>query len=282
LGDRRLVILALALSAVTLGFHAKYKRRPDRRDVEQASTELQVAAQWAGRTAPNVEVPLLGGGTFRMSDVVGTKVVVLNFFATWCGPCRQETPELVRFASKADPAVLMVGIDVGETPETVARFAKDLGITYAVGLDVSRVAAESLGISSYPTTVVVGPDGKIDLYETGAVLNADVSLAAPVTQALSRLAKGDVATKDAYLAALAKEPPPLRSSEDVPAPALAGRAKDIADAMPCPCGCTHIVARCGCQTAKKIMTKLKDVKLEGRADVDVMKELDAEFCVKGS
>jgi len=270
MGERRLGAVALALAIATLGFHVRYKVRPERQDVEQASAELATMAQWNGRTAPDVEAPLLGGGGFRLSDVVGKKVVVLNFFATWCGPCRAEIPELLRFAAGAGESVLLVGIDVGETPETVAAFARDRQITYPVAVDGSRAAAEALGVASFPTTVVVGPDGRIVLYETGAITNAEVSLAGPVSAAVRRLSRGETVTKEAYLAALAAEPPPLT-----------GRAKAIADAMPCPCGCSDAVAKCGCQTARKIISKLRDGSFGEKSDADVMRELDREFCVKG-
>ncbi len=282
--DRPLRLLAVAAALALLGLNVAFKERPNREDIEEYSRRFMAQSQWIGRLAPDFQLGLTDGARFSMSEAVGKKVVILNFWATWCGPCRDEMPELSRWAKKrGSDLVLLLGIDVGERPDTVAAFLKEIPVTYPMALDGMRAVAKTYEVASFPTTVVVGADGRVALYEVGAILNAEVALDPAVQSGLARLRQGTPITRQGYLEQLRTEPrrragaPSVRGGKE----RLEGRASAIAEAMPCPCGCEERVASCGCQTAEAIKKRLREGGFGGKSDAEVMRDLDREFCVKG-
>jgi peroxiredoxin len=112
--------------------------------------------------APDFSLPTLEGGTQALSDLRG-HVVVLNFWATWCGPCVKEMPTLANLAAKlADKgvSVLAVSVDVGD-PKRVADFVQGYGWHLPILLDPMAQVADAYAIRVMPTTYVIGPDGNI-------------------------------------------------------------------------------------------------------------------------
>jgi cytochrome c biogenesis protein CcmG/thiol:disulfide interchange protein DsbE len=93
---------------------------------------------------------------------------VLNFWATWCGPCRTELPEFQR-ASEEHPAVHFVGLDEGFEPGESVAFLDDLGVTYDQFIDTGGAFAAELEIAELPSTVIVDADGSVVLHHTGAL-----------------------------------------------------------------------------------------------------------------
>ena len=108
--------------------------------------------------APRIAYPKLGGGTFHVSDERG-HVAFLDFYASWCEPCRLEAP-LVRRYARAHPKVRIVPIDVGEPAEVAARFARRFKIDDVV-LDPSASSQGFFQIEGFPTIVVIDPQGRI-------------------------------------------------------------------------------------------------------------------------
>jgi cytochrome c biogenesis protein CcmG/thiol:disulfide interchange protein DsbE len=99
--------------------------------------------------------------------------VVLNFFASWCTPCRQETP-LMAATARAEQArggsVRFVGVDANDAPTDALRFAERTGITYPVGLDPTfRVTSGRYGLDGLPQTFFIGADGRVLGHTVGAV-----------------------------------------------------------------------------------------------------------------
>jgi cytochrome c biogenesis protein CcmG, thiol:disulfide interchange protein DsbE len=93
------------------------------------------------------------------ADLKG-RVTVVNVWASWCVPCRQEHPALVELAK--DPAVRVVGINYKDSPDNARRFLRELGNPFAaIGADSSGRAAIDWGVYGVPETFVVGPDGTI-------------------------------------------------------------------------------------------------------------------------
>lgn len=118
-----------------------------------------LAAEESGVPAPDFELPDLDDNLTRLSDYEG-KVVVLNFWATWCGPCVREMPMFQEFQDRY-PDMVMLGVDEEESPETVGEFLQAMSITYIILLDEKAELARELRVNYLPTTFFVDQQGDI-------------------------------------------------------------------------------------------------------------------------
>jgi cytochrome c biogenesis protein CcmG/thiol:disulfide interchange protein DsbE len=120
------------------------------------------------RAAPDFALKDLNGRVYRLADYKG-HVVLLNFFATWCGPCRQEIPHLLKLRQKfGDQGVEVIGVSLDHEIDTVLRpFIQRYGITYPVLLGTREVVLDYGGIRGIPTTFVIDHNGTISDYFAG-------------------------------------------------------------------------------------------------------------------
>jgi thiol-disulfide isomerase/thioredoxin len=267
----------IVLFAIAIGvFHGFLKPDLDPAQIGRLEEFVLEMDQWQGRYPEEFELELMDGTMLRLSDEIGKRSIVLNFFATWCGPCREEMPELSRFAKElGDDRLLLLGIDVEEDREVVQAFLEEVPVSFPVALDEHGRVAAKYGVESYPTTVLIGLDGRIALYQVGAISNADVTLAAPLAEQETVREMGLEISRDAFLAALAEQPPLTYDEDELE---LTGRGLEIARTMPCPCGCNQRVHDCTCQTADGITDRLAEMDLEGKTDQEIMQSLNQEFC----
>lgn len=112
--------------------------------------------------APDFSLPSLEGKNIRLSDLRG-KAVLLNFWATWCSPCKIEMPWFVELQKEYGPQGLqIVGVAMDEaSKEDIAKFAKDMGVNYTILLGKESVGDQYGGIPALPETFFIGRDGKI-------------------------------------------------------------------------------------------------------------------------
>ncbi len=111
--------------------------------------------------APDFTLPDLDGEPHRLADYRG-KVVIVNFWATWCPPCRAEMPSMQRAWERLrEQGVVMLGIDVGEDEETVFQFLADYPVEFPLLLDRDSRVIEAWGVRGLPTTFVVDPEGRL-------------------------------------------------------------------------------------------------------------------------
>lgn len=124
--------------------------------------------------APDFELMTLEGELVSLSDYEGQTVVV-NFWATWCGPCMAEIPTFNEFALE-NPDIPVLGIATDNSPAKVRATAKKKDMKYPVLLADSDVQRD-YGITTLPTTVVVGPDGQVKDVHVGTMLGPQLSFA---------------------------------------------------------------------------------------------------------
>ena len=107
----------------------------------------------------DLPLTLLNGETLRLSDLRG-KVVVLNFWASWCPPCRWEMPAFERvWQEYRKKGVVFVGIAEGDVEQDAREFADDAGITYPLALDTTVQLARELNVTRLPTTFLFDRQG---------------------------------------------------------------------------------------------------------------------------
>ncbi|HUP64871.1 MAG TPA: TlpA disulfide reductase family protein [Thermoanaerobaculia bacterium] len=164
------IILLLALSACRA---TEQKAAADGEPEAAAQAEMRTSTGplGVGSPMPEYRATTLAGEPFEMSEMRG-KVVLLNIWATWCGPCRYEIPDLIelqnRFAAKGFD-VLGVSVDAPETQKEVAPMVAERGINYPILLDPDGAIANLFETSVIPTSALVDRNGRIVWTHIGIV-----------------------------------------------------------------------------------------------------------------
>jgi thiol-disulfide isomerase/thioredoxin len=122
---------------------------------------LKMSRLPAGSTAAPFELTTLDGKVVKLSELTG-KVVLVNFWATWCGPCKEEMPSLARLQKQLDPAqfaLLTVTTDLQR--QGIAHFLSQLGVDLPVLFDEDQDVSRSFMVRGLPTTIVIARDGTL-------------------------------------------------------------------------------------------------------------------------
>lgn len=115
----------------------------------------------------DVAFDALDGGTARLSDYAG-KVIVLNFWAIWCAPCRMEMPELEAiYQQYRDQGVVVLAVNVSEGASDIAAYIRSNGLTFPIVRDSKLTAARSFRVSSLPTTLFFDRQGQLYRWSEG-------------------------------------------------------------------------------------------------------------------
>ncbi len=128
---------------------------------------------WSAKTtllqqpAPDFTLKSLEGPNIKLSELRGD-VVLINFWASWCGPCRQEMPLLEELSSKYEPmGFTMLGVNVEEDSSAAKSMLAELGVSFPILFDSENTVSESYEVIAMPTTVVVDRDGKVQFVHHG-------------------------------------------------------------------------------------------------------------------
>ncbi|MBB4123143.1 DsbE family thiol:disulfide interchange protein [Martelella radicis] len=163
-GRRRSLMAAVPLLVVAVLFAVFGWQILAGRDPQEIPSVL------IGKKAPALDLPpLQGSGLPALTDAeIEGKFTLVNVFASWCVPCRQEHPFLMELAE--DPEINVVGINYKDNPDNALRFLGELGNPYAaIGVDRRGAAAIDWGVYGIPETFVVGPDGTIIFKKVGPI-----------------------------------------------------------------------------------------------------------------
>lgn len=150
---------------------------------QRAPHTLQV-----GDSAPDFTLPLLRAGSLTLHDY-RQRIVVLNFWATWCPPCIAEMPSLENFAGRTrDLGVVVIGVSVDRDATALKKFVADFHLSFPIARDPNQVVASGYGTFKFPETYIIDRDGKLAEKIVGAIDWQDPRLLSFV-QALAR--RGD-------------------------------------------------------------------------------------------
>ena len=152
-----IVIAVIVAGMLYAGIHAARKNQ----------APGAVSGQLRGQPAPDFELKSLDGKNVKLSDFRG-KAVLLNFWATWCGPCKIEMPWFVELQKQYGPQGLeVVGVAMDDaSQEDIAKFAREMGVNYTILLGTDSVG-DRYSVSVFPTTFFVDRDGKLVAREFG-------------------------------------------------------------------------------------------------------------------
>ena len=153
-----LVIAAVAVSALCIA------------SCDGVDGELVVIDRNVYERAPDFMLPSLGSGQVALSESAGA-VRVINFWATWCAPCREEMPSLETLSRRHRQSgrLVVLAVSVDDDLSAVREYVQTHGFTFPVLLDQHRVAANRFGVSVFPTSFVVDAEGRVVDTVRGAV-----------------------------------------------------------------------------------------------------------------
>ena len=141
-----------------------------------ASSPAAPAGAVADPAAPSFSLPVLGqsGQKVSLADYAGRPLIV-NFFASWCEPCKQETPLLAKFYRSEHGRVAIVGLDENDVQGSAITFTRHEGVGYPVGFDPAVIAASAYGVAGLPQTFFLNAKHRIVDRIFGAVTLAGIN-----------------------------------------------------------------------------------------------------------
>lgn len=161
-----LVVTFLALAAAAFALPGQTRRALQ--DAPGVTLEGDAKPE-VGSRAPDFELQAASGETIRMSAYRG-RPVMINFWATWCGPCRVEMPAIQnRFERHRENGLVVLAVNFDESRETVLEFGKELGLTFPLLLDPGGEIQRRFLVRGYPTTFFIDEKGVITTEHIGAM-----------------------------------------------------------------------------------------------------------------
>lgn len=145
---------------------------------ESARPAYQVVPWKAGAKVPPLEGTDLNGKLWRLQDLRG-RAVLINFWASWCEPCRAEMPSLQALAAHNPGKLVMLAVNLKESEPTITRFVQRTGLGLPVLRDADGALARAWGVSIYPSTVLIDSRGRVK-----SVVRGEVDWAGPEARAL--------------------------------------------------------------------------------------------------
>jgi len=170
------ILIAIAALAVALGLFFLNRHRA----LSAAAGATSIARH---PFAPEFSLPGLTGQTIDLSAYRG-KIVLLDFWATWCEPCREEIPHFVELQNKyRDQGLQIIGVSMDDEPEPVREYSQRFNMNYPVAMGNAKTGELYGGVLGLPIAFLIGRDGRIEAKHIGAT---DVSVFEQEIKALLR------------------------------------------------------------------------------------------------
>lgn len=256
---------AVAVLLIAAGCHNTHAdpRKSSAAKAQDASDARQIRFVKNPDPAPALKINDLDGKPISLEDDKG-KIVLLNFWATWCGPCREEIPDLIELQKKYKTQLAIIALATDEDePAEVKKFAQKAGINYRIGMATDSLRGEYGGIPALPTSFIIDAQGRVVQKHIG--LN-DPSIYELEVRALLGLPfdgkidyfedTGQVFLKNAERAT---ELPGVDLSKLTPAQRTIALRRFNSES--CTCGCKMTLAQCrvndtGCGVSKEMTAKI--------------------------
>ena len=252
-------LAGLGLALMPLESYAQLQQQPQQQQQQQQPQQQQLVIRFVRDPdrAPELTAKDLNGKELSLEAYKG-KVVLLNFWATWCGPCRAEIPSLIRIQEAYKDRLQIIGMDVDDDEEQLRGFAKDQGINYPVATTSVAVRLAYGGIGALPTLFVINQDSKVVQKHVGLFnpalyeIEARALLGLPIPARVETFEDtGEVFLKHADRASML---PGVDTSKLTPEQRMAALHK--LNAETCDCGCRYTLAQCriydpACNTSKE-------------------------------
>ncbi len=164
------IAILCGISLIVLAVCFNIRPRTDKgldSNTETGNPDNIPPVQAEGDTAPDFTAELAGGGTFTLSKQ-NNKVVLLNFWATWCGPCVREMPAFERLQADYGDRVAILAVNSMEQTKTVDQFIEQTGYTFPIAYDETGAIGRNFPTDGIPYTLVIGKDGIVKYIFIGA------------------------------------------------------------------------------------------------------------------
>lgn len=160
------IVLCVAAVIVCAGGCKTAQKQQEQKNQEQKQETSDNSTD--NSKAPDFTAELTDGSSFTLSEQEG-KVVLLNFWATWCSPCVEEMPALEKIHKEYEDQVKVIAVDCGEDKEVVDSFMQENGYTFSVGYDEKNEISRKYPVTGIPYTLIIGTDGIVTKTFTGSL-----------------------------------------------------------------------------------------------------------------
>jgi cytochrome c biogenesis protein CcmG, thiol:disulfide interchange protein DsbE len=169
---KRFLVIALVVMVIAVGIWAAATPQPGPQPQRTAENPAAETGVTVGKTAPRFMLKDLAENPVAVGPV--GKVTVLNFWATWCPPCREEMPQLQKFVQALPPNVVFYAVNIQESAAKAGGFLEQNHYSIPVLLDGDGVVASTFKINAIPTTVIIDKTGKIRFRKAGGVTQTEL------------------------------------------------------------------------------------------------------------
>ncbi|HAX61944.1 MAG TPA: alkyl hydroperoxide reductase [Elusimicrobia bacterium] len=173
---KKLMVILIGFAVLFSACKGKMEQREPEKKQEKSETNFDIGKRCATTVvpiekkkiaektwgdAPDFTLPKIDGGTLTLSDVRG-KLIILDFWATWCPPCKAEIPSFVQLQNEYNDKLAIIGVCLDEgDPGNVKKFIEKMQVNYPIVIGNNKVVADYGGIRGIPTTFIIAQNGDI-------------------------------------------------------------------------------------------------------------------------